>query len=330
MTETVETARHTSGVPLSSGTGSATAGLLLKKAREAAGLHIGALAVSLKVPVSKLEALESGNLEQLSGAVFVRALASSVCRALKIDATEILHHLPQAITAKLHQKGELNEPFRGDGRGMSFSSPERLLKPSILAVVALLLGAGVLMLWPNLGPIMPSMSSSNTSDASNASSTSKEAVAEPPPPVMVLNGPDVIPPAESAPASTPAVVTQAPVQTVVSAVVKPAVSPVQPVATPLAVAPSPAPAGSSMVTVSGTGDMVVFKATATSWVEVTDAKGVVVLRKTLNAGEVAQVGGMAPLRAIVGRADVTEVTVRGKRMDMKAVSKDNVARFEVK
>lgn len=309
MTESVETAHSTSSMPLNSGTGSATAGALLKKAREEAGLHIGALAVSLKVPVNKLEALESGNLEALSGAVFVRALASSVCRALKIDSAPILNHLPQAVTARLHQKGELNEPFRGDGRGMSFSSPERLLKPSILAVVALLIGAGVLMLWPNLGPIMP-----NTVSV-------KESITETPPPVMVVNGPDASSPVESVPvASAPAPAMPAP------AVVR------SPVLAPVAQleSSSPAPVGSSTVMVSGFGDMVSFKATATSWVEVTDAKGVVVLRKTLNAGETAQAGGATPLRAIVGRADVTEVTVRGKRLELKTLSKDNVARFEVK
>lgn len=309
MTESVETAHSTSSMPLNSGAGSATAGALLKKAREEAGLHIGALAVSLKVPVNKLEALESGNLEALSGVVFVRALASSVCRALKIDPAPILNHLPQAVTARLHQKGELNEPFRGDGRGMSFSSPERLLKPSILAVVALLIGAGVLMLWPNLGPIMP-----NTVSV-------KESITETPSPVTVVNGLDARSPVESVPvASAPAPAMPAP-----AVVTSPVLAPVKQLESP-----SPAPVGSSAVMVSGSGDMISFKATATSWVEVTDAKGVVVLRKTLNAGETAQVGGATPLRTIVGRADVTEVTVRGKRLELKTLSKDNVARFEVK
>ncbi|HPH15047.1 MAG TPA: helix-turn-helix transcriptional regulator, partial [Burkholderiaceae bacterium] len=67
-----------------------SAGALLRQAREAAGLHIAALAVSLKVPVKKLEALESDRLDLLPDAVFARALASSMCRALKIDAAPIL------------------------------------------------------------------------------------------------------------------------------------------------------------------------------------------------------------------------------------------------
>jgi len=314
MTESVEAAHGTSSVPLSSGEGSATAGALLKKAREEAGLHIGTLAVSLKVPVNKLEALESGNLEVLSGAVFVRALASSVCRSLKIDAAPILNLLPQASTVRLHQKGELNEPFRGDGRGMSFSSPDSLLKPSILAVVALLIGAVVLTYWPNLGPIMPSLT------------ILKESTIEASPPAKVMNEDDVTSPVESLAASSPAL----------------RVLPSPKVATPPLLTPpllthpeeaalfSPALAGLSTTHVSGPDDVVTFKAIATSWVEVTNDQGLVVLRKTLSAGETTQIDVVTPLRVVVGRADVTEVTVRGKRLELKVLSKDNVARFEVK
>ena len=57
---------------------SVTAGALLRDAREAAGLHIAALAVALKVPVAKLEALEADNFSALPVMVFVRALESSV------------------------------------------------------------------------------------------------------------------------------------------------------------------------------------------------------------------------------------------------------------
>ena len=36
-----------------------TAGMMMRNAREAAGLHVAALAVSMKIPVKKLEALEA-------------------------------------------------------------------------------------------------------------------------------------------------------------------------------------------------------------------------------------------------------------------------------
>jgi cytoskeleton protein RodZ len=77
-------------------------------------------------------------------------------------------------------------------------------------------------------------------------------------------------------------------------------------------------------------DVVVFTAKGQSWVEATDAKGQVVLRRVLNAGEVAGAAGVLPLQVVIGRANETQVQIRGKAFDVNAVAKDNVARFEVK
>ena len=72
------------------------------------------------------------------------------------------------------------------------------------------------------------------------------------------------------------------------------------------------------------------RARGASWVEVTDAAGVVQLRKMMNAGEGVGVSGKRPLMVVVGRADVVDVTVSGKPYDLLNVSRDKVARFEVK
>ena len=73
-----------------------------------------------------------------------------------------------------------------------------------------------------------------------------------------------------------------------------------------------------------------IKTRATSWVEVTDARAVVQLRKTMGAGETVGASGSLPLLVIVGRADTTEVQVRGKPFDLAPLTKNNVARFEVR
>jgi cytoskeleton protein RodZ len=86
-------------------------------------------------------------------------------------------------------------------------------------------------------------------------------------------------------------------------------------------APAPAAAASGIV---------VFHTTQPSWVEVTDAKGVVAFRKLMGAGEDGAASGALPLQVTVGRADATKVQVRGKAFDLRPVSRDNVARFEVK
>src|SRR6476469_144798 len=88
-----------------------TAGSLLRQAREAAGLHVAALAVSLKVPVRKLEALEDARYDALPDTVFARALASSVCRTLKVDPQPILDRLPQGHAPRLVPEREaINAP----------------------------------------------------------------------------------------------------------------------------------------------------------------------------------------------------------------------------
>jgi cytoskeleton protein RodZ len=293
----------------------ATAGMLLRRAREAAGLHVAALAVSLKVPVRKLEALEDNRFEELPDAVFVRALASSVCRSLKIDPQPILERLPQTSAPRLVRDGEgINAPFRAPSDGAPPGWTEQLTKPVFLAVFALLLGALVLILLP--GAPKP---------AQVATLSTAPAPAEPPPPPMVLPGPEAAPPAAIA---SPAVMSQdAP------AMAAPAAKPVVlSTAVPASASPAPAPVGAASNTVqpASTTGIVVLRAKGPSWVEVVDAKGVVGVRKTLSAGESAGASGALPLQVTIGRVDVTEVQVRGKSFDLRPVSKDNVARFEVK
>ena len=73
-----------------------TAGRLLAARREDAGLHLAALAATLKVPLHKLQALEDDRYDTFDDIVFLRALASSVCRVLKMDAGPVLALLPDS------------------------------------------------------------------------------------------------------------------------------------------------------------------------------------------------------------------------------------------
>jgi cytoskeleton protein RodZ len=91
-----------------------TAGLLLRRARQSAGLHAEALAASLKVPVQKIEALEADRFDLLPDLVFVRALAASICRTLDVDAQPVLERLPRKTAPRLaHARDRVNAPFRG-------------------------------------------------------------------------------------------------------------------------------------------------------------------------------------------------------------------------
>jgi cytoskeleton protein RodZ len=102
-----------------------------------------------------------------------------------------------------------------------------------------------------------------------------------------------------------------------------------PLDSPVALPPQPDTATETS-SLAPPGDPLSLKAHGRTWVEVLDAKGVVVLRRNLENGERVSAGGHLPLSVVVGRADVTEVWVRGKVLETKAISQENVARFEVK
>lgn len=296
-----------------------TAGAMLRQAREAAGLHVAAMAVSLKVAVGKLEALEQDRYDLLPDAVFARALASSVCRALKIDARPILDRLPQTTVPRLVQDGDgINAPFRSPRDQMGSAWREQLTRPVSLAVGVLLIGAVVVVLLPR------------TQSGESAAAASAAAV----PNVPHAGIAAITPPAAAEQPSGPIVAASMTVPVPADAKL-PAETSSASSAPPLAAAaqaadPTPAPAASAPAAAVADDHALVFRAAASSWIEVRDAKGGVPIRKELAAGESASVSGVPPLKVVVGNVRATEVEVRGKPFDLQPIARDNVARFEIR
>ena len=125
---------------------------MLRQAREAAGVDLASLAVALKVSVKKLEALESDRLDLLPDAVFVRALASSVCRALKIDAGPGAGPAAadRRAAAAVDDETGLNTPFHTPGDVAKTPFWDRLSRPMVLAALTVLIGALVLIFFPSI------------------------------------------------------------------------------------------------------------------------------------------------------------------------------------
>lgn len=91
----------------------ATAGAMLRQARQARGLHLMALSASLKVAPGRLEAMEDDRWHELPDPAYARALAHTVCRALGIDPGPVLRGLPAAPTPTLDSlDAGIDEPFR--------------------------------------------------------------------------------------------------------------------------------------------------------------------------------------------------------------------------
>ena len=338
-----------------------TAGQMLREARESAGLHLDTLAANLKVPPAKLDALENDRYDLLPDAVFVRALASSVCRTLKLDPQPVLQRLPQTGQPRLVQDHErINAPFRSPNDGPAPGLFDQLGRPVVLTVAALLLGALVLVFLPwvqkgvatvaeiNRGsdPVMPppgaavpmpggpvAENSTGPVPANAASSALPAAMpasasGAAPTAAAITTAPDTnAVPQSTGPGQVPAPTPQlraSPSATIPPApqagASAPAVAAAQPASAPQAAASGP-------IVAKG---VVLFRARGPSWVQVTDANGTTVLRKLMEPGESAGASGALPLAVTVGSAENTEVQVRGTPYNLAPVSRDNVARFQVK
>ncbi len=265
-----------------------SAGSLLRRAREAEGLHIAALAVALKVPVRKIEALEADRLHELPDIVFARALASSACRALKIAPEPIMTLLPPSSQPHLKSvEASTRASYRVKGLRSESRLWDHLSRPYWLAIALLMLGLAALIFWP-------------LKRYPGASTVSASVVAEPAVPVPATTELALPPPA-------------------------PVPSPALEAAQVVGVVANPIVDGSGSTT-----GILSLMASGASWVEVTDATGVVQLRKTMSQGEVQGVSGALPMAVVLGRAGVMSVRIRDVPLDLGAVTKDNVARFEVK
>jgi cytoskeleton protein RodZ len=299
----------------------ATAGALLRAARERRNMTLAALALSIKVSPRKLDALERDALDELPDTTFARALAQSVCRQLRIDAKPVLALLPAApawANSRFEQIVRGSRLQLTEARRPSESSSRGGLRPVFWLAGLLMLGAVALLYgrpddlarwWASVMPAPPAATAP-------AATPVAARTAEVMPPPAAASALPVDTPAAAAPADASASAA-APAAPADPAVV---IETVHSAPTgQLAAASGAEPAGA-----------LVLRADAESWVEVRDAAGQLLLSRTLLAGEAVGVDGATPLRAVIGNAGATNVSFRGAAVDLTAVTRDNIARLELK
>ncbi len=295
------------------------AGAMLRAAREAKGLHIAALAAAIKVAPAKLDALEHDRYADLPGATFTRALAQTVCRHLKIDASAVLDLLPvveQDGLVKVHTG--LNQPFR-ERPHLSDSEDSGWLGHPMMLAAALALAAAALLYfvpmstwrswWPasSAAAVKPAAASASESTMAAVPMTSAAASVAVPAWADAASGESIAPVAGSA-ASLGA-------------------------SAPIPQAPSTASAvGTSALEVSApsANALAVLRVSAPSWVEAEDATQAPLLRRLLQPGEVVGLEGKLPFRLKVGNVAATSITFKGAPVDLAAVARNNVAQLELK
>lgn len=267
-------------------------GQQLRGARMKAGLSLETLSARLKISVLRLQAFENDQFEQGPNLPIGRAMVASVARFLGLDAQALLSQLPQASPqAPFAAMQELAGGLDKETRLRVRGDDRGPASPVWWVALALLALAGLVYFYPYFSPwIFRSL----------------------PVPVQELAAP-------AATASWPVAQNAATPSTL---------SPEAPPSMPDALAPPAAPDRSASAAKS-LQPLLLFTARGSTWIEVTDSRGNVLLRRTLGASETAEVDGVLPLSVVVGRADHTEVRFRGVAFPLDTYAQDNVARFKV-
>ncbi|MDI4632341.1 helix-turn-helix domain-containing protein [Pelomonas sp. V22] len=282
-----------------------TAGAWLRQVRQAQGMHIAMLAATLKVPQAKLDALENDRYQDLPDPTFIRALALAMCRALKVDPATALALLPRVQDPELERVSRgLNQPFRERATRDEALSLDLLKRPVLWVPLLLLAAAAAVYLLPAnwLDQFTkPSAAASEQIVQPEAPASAPSLVAEP---ASAIPQPQQQNLAASEPAPQPKL------EAVVAA--------------PVAQASVP----QAKVAAAGQAPLVI-KASADSWVEVTDAQGQVLLSKLLRRDEVAELAVQTPVKLRIGNVAGTSVSLRGSAVNLAAQASNNVARLEL-
>ncbi len=326
--------------------GSRGAGETLRRAREAQNMTLEALAATIKVTPAKLEALELGQFDRLPDANFTRALAMTVCRALKVDPSGVLASLPAAKpTALAEGKPPLNQPFK-DVRG---GSPlfdhhwdwANLLSFKWLAPILLLVGALAIYVLPDSVDVpawfqQVLQMAPRPAEVIKAEQAASATQLEPP---VAASAVDAVvlasAPLDSA-SSMPEPSALPPATQSASGGLAPLVLDRTDTATPAptpGLAPDPrlARAASAVASAGAAeGDALVLVVRDASWIEVRDAKGVKLLSRNVLAGERLALNGVAPLSLRLGNAPGVQLSYKGQPVDLTAATRNNVARLELK
>jgi cytoskeleton protein RodZ len=270
-----------------------SAGMRLREGRLAAGLSIDAVAQQLKLAPRQVTALEDDDFAALPGRTFVRGFVRNYARLLRLDASSVLAALPEGDVAPSLDRPSLATTTRTMGElPAELHAKSNSARWAIpLALVAIVAIAAAYE-WTR-----------TTAPGTRPGTDTKSATIVAPP---------------STPAATPApetaIVAPAPADAATTA--EPPRSDAGGTTAPVAAAPGNSPL------------VLVFR--GSSWVEIKDARGAILLSTMGFPGATHAVDGVAPLDVVIGNAEAVAVTLRGEAFDLTPYTRQNVAKFTVK
>ena len=304
-------------------------GQVLAAERERQGLARNDVAQRLRMSVSQVEALESGDYGRLPKGTFLRGFVRNYARLLHLEPDPLIALLPESAPAH-KAAGNIvppSEKIRFEPMGER-AGP--MLKAIFISMVLVALGFATLYWWFFMKDTPPAADARKpAATAAKAPSGAPQQVAaapvppaETPPPVEAPKdeapaaGVTPPPPLVAAPAKAPGKGTTPTDVTKAARLESPKVEE----------RPSPRPSS------KGEGEnqkRLVFRFSGESWVEIRDANGRTLMSKLHPAGSAAEVSGRAPFTVVVGNAPEVEMTYDDRPFDLQPHSRVGVARLTV-
>ena len=289
----------------------ATAGSTLRSAREAAGLSVDDVALQLKLAPRQVQALEDDDFQHLPGRTFARGFARNYARFIQVDPDRVLALMPAGDNAAALERPS----FAAARRPMGEIPVERTAKRSSSPRVLLLFAALVAIAGAALYYEYVHKAAGGRVDAKAPSvDPATTATLPSPQPVAAGTSTTTLPNPVATESATPAT--------------SPAVAPASNAsATPDSTA-TPSSGNANAAAANDAALVLSFK--GTSWAEVKDSNGRVILQMTGGAGMTQTVNGTPPLELSLGNAPEVAVTFRGQSLDLAPFTRGVVARVALK
>jgi len=298
-------------------------GRRLRVQRQSRGIEVERIAAQLHLRVATVEALEQDRYQDLPGPVFVTGYLRNYARLLGLDPEPLIaafrtaHPDPEPVGLRV-------SPLPRQEIGSSHILV-RLISLALLAAVVAMLA----LWWQNRAELLSSSTPDDAAglalttpantrpplDQTSAPATQGAAGAALPLPAATGAGPEPERPAALAPPpAPPATQAQGP------AVATPDTTPD---ATRTGAAAEPA-AG----TLTDPPGEVALNFSATTWINVRDATGALILKGQMRKGDTRVLAGSPPYAVTIGNAAALGITVGGRPVDLAGRARGKDARFK--
>lgn len=287
-------------------------GARLAALREERGWSVEQVASQLNLAPRQILAIERDDYQALPGMAVTRGFIRAYAKLMKIDAAPLLVDLggeSVLVHDSLTPQKSLSTPFAHSRMPSMTERPGLSSKWVVGALLILLVAVGV---WATRQGGEQANEPAPMSSAPAESTATTRRTDENTSPADVKTEPSGASSPEASPQVVPA--TEAPQ----------AVMPAAPIA-------APAPPAPAETTAAKANDALELKVREESWIEIRRSRdNSVLLSRTMKSGEAQSIPVTEPVSVVIGNAGGVEVTLRGNPLELKAGSKNNVARLTVK